>query len=236
VIAGKLADSVVQRLEGAGEKGMTRTALLKGLRPVKAAGEALAILLAEEEVVEIGATLFAKRHAPDLAKLAVAIRLILLKRPTHCLTAAQIKKLATKETARWIQPALEKMRLKQEVIELKAGSSRLYVHRDAAAGWFSTAKPETIPVNGSAVLEKVVGAYKTLIETRGGFRTVPISELKAALKIELDTLHHVIRSEIQRRRANIYRSSSAVTPQSMLDAAMWLNNDSEAYVSVEFYD
>lgn len=233
---GKFADSILQRLETAASQGLSRVAALKGLKPAAPALQALAKLLEQGGAVEAGKRLYAKPHIPTPERAALAIREVLLTHPTDCLTTAQVKKRAPRWAVPKVDKILREMVASREIIRLRVGRSHVFAHREAVADWFPSSAKEAPVIDTSALLKKVLNAYRTLIETRGGFRTVPIAELRVSAKVELSELHALIRTQIQARRANIYRSSSALTPQSVLDAAMRLNNDPEPYVSVEFYD
>ena len=189
---------------------------------------------------------FAIGQGPSIDTASEAIVALVSRSGVKLLSKAGLEKKVIGMNWRFFADGLKLATASQAILELSCGSSKYYLHRQAAVDYFgfvttsldgtiapSEASPAyTPPAERSLTLETLLPAYRRLKTEQGGFSAVKIYDLMQALNGTKEDLHRLLIEEAKAGRITIHPTTSVDLPKKVIDAGIRLPGFPEPFITV----
>ncbi len=240
-----LKDRIVGKLEAAGTRGLSKSAL--GVKGKGRAAEALKALEAEGTAVNLGSrskTVYVhKTFNRPVALAAEALDQVLLKVPLRLFSRTRLKerpKGLPAQVKKALDKGLERLTAEGRVLKLRYGGFDVYTHAGpvrsrletshAVGGEEAAAGAETAP----AIDPEAVAAAYGRVRVRSGFSNVEISSLARELDVPLEGLKAFLLEQSRQGRAVLSMGDWSLASEEVRAGAVMLRG--KPHLLVRFKD
>ena len=243
------SSKLVDALVAAGSKGMTKAALEKKIPAARR--RAINSILSEIKSAssirgpfKTGRSeyYFAAQFAPSHERAQALIDQLLRDAGLKLTTKSALNDRVTGLLAPFFKDALSSLKSELKVLELKAGRSTYYVHREpvldqlrVTSEFQEAALTETAakqPKHAAVTLDDVRPVYERLKASQGGVSTVKIYDLLVGLDVAKEDLHRLLLDEARRGRLTLHPASTVKFPSEVMAAGIRLPGEPDPLVTV----
>ena len=238
---------LVEYLATAGAKGLTKSALAQKI-PAARRNKSPSILSELRSAGSIKGPFkkrsdyyFAPQFAPTRAHAEALIEDLLRDAGTKLSTKTALNDRVTGFLRIFFKDALAALKSEARIVELRAGRSIYYVHRDAVLEQLRLtdnqgAGPPPASIqsfrHADVTLEDVRPIYERLKTEQGGIGTVKIYDIMTRLGAAKADLHRLLIDEAKSGRISLHRASTANFPPEVIEAGIRLEGQPEPLVTV----
>jgi hypothetical protein len=202
----------------------------------------LAVLVGEGAIrgpLKYGATqyFFAADRGPSIETAKEAIVAFVARSGVKLSSKVGLEKKVIGMNRRFFADGLGLAVASRDILELRCGSSRYYLHSEVAADYFglspiSTDFAETSAAGSVLTFETLLPVYRRLKDRQGGFSAVKIFDLMRELRGSKEDLHRLLIEEARTGRVTIHPTTSVDLPAEVIEAGLRLPGFSEPFITV----
>jgi hypothetical protein len=240
-------DDILPSIVNARDAGLTRSHIEKKLAKEFRGklSETLTSLIDAKKIrgpIKIGRSqhYFASDRGPSAEAACELVSKLVLDSKTKLLSQKILTEKVTGKNKKFVLDGIKLAVESKKIIQLTYGTSKCYLHREAAQAHFALSDVSQSPAKpqpGSELsLQAVRPVFQRLKAEQGGLGTIDIYDLMKALGVSKDKLHQFLVKETKAGHLTIHPTTSVKVKPEVIDAGIRIPGFSEPFVTVALKD